>query len=240
MKNAHVHPLAFACIVLATSVSLLGCAADVQSDTAPVDDVSQNVVAFSDAVTDSVRFEIVRHPDRSLGMSLTGTIGKDDHKKYGAALRPSFVETYLNLHPNLSEAPAQLRELEKERTPIDEASVSLVPKDVNSFLATECKDFDISGTHYYTLECDFNFNFPVNFVKTSGLICPAAGNISFFWNESSQNGTHYLENVANSGYSAPAYTWGWHNWSTNTPCAKTIVYVPNSAQQKLGVTRHAP
>lgn len=215
-----------------------GCAVEAASGEQSVADASNAVTVFSEAISDTVSFEISRHADGNLSMLVSGAIGEDDYNNFGAAIRPSFTETYLNLRKDLKEAPPELQALEAERPPVASPVDRTQPKDIHAFLDTVCKGMVVGLSWYVPKECMFNF-FDPHSITLQKVMCPAAGDISFVWNESPFSGGHSLVGIAGTTAHVPPHRWGWFAWSSNLPCAKATLSVPNAGLNKLGITRHA-
>jgi hypothetical protein len=212
-------------------------------------------VVFEDFFTPTAHFRIYENAAGGLAMSVDGKIGVDDQSWIGERLSSSFVATFLALHPERAEAPADLVSLDaryqEQRaswpTGADSASVpepaqGVHPLNVDSFNSTVC--VNMQG------HCGFWGAYNCQYLNNSWDVCAngyASTDVSFGWNvDSVYSAYHLLRDPATQqgiGFRivSPGY-FVWNSWNSSPnysfACLALDFSSPQIKANGLGVTVH--
>lgn len=220
---------------------------------APTSTETSAPLLFEDPSTEGPRLDVIGLGGEGVGVSVSGPIGTDPPAMFDGSL----IDLYRQIHPDVTEVPAELVELNADveaawaALPTDadvrsEAPVT-VDKDQNAFLATTCKTFSSGSVRYVPWECNWVENdFIVWAGHPQGTLTIAAGDRTYGWNEVSVgadlNWCSNTQCIAGQIH-LPAYWWNWMSLVSGGPYYAYLIgdYDPQThtfPPGRRGLTHH--
>jgi hypothetical protein len=226
-------------VIEAVSLSAfaLGCSGNGDTSETSADTQTAEFL-FMDPHTSGPRLDVLALGDGGVSVSVGGPIGtQTDDLLFASA--DSLSELYQVLHPEVTDVPEELLDLERRLAPELELLAAqraaatgeplpavTIEKSKSSFLSTVCKRFSGGSTlEYVPVECPYSTSTTGLWVGTPSSI--TAGDRTYGWND--VGGSAMLCWFTPSGgttnwcITLPSYWWNWHTLYSGGPYYGSLV-----------------